>query len=163
MEMLRKYFVKIVERLGVNMWGVLIAIISGALMSTQGVFNTGVTKQTSIWVAASFVQFTALAVCLGAWVISGRQSNFGALFKIDNKYMLLGGVMGAFITFTVIKSVGTLGPARANMFIIIAQLIVAYLIEICGFCGCEKVPFEWRKLVGLGLVILGVIAFKWKK
>lgn len=131
-------------------------------MSIQGVFNTGVTKQTGIWVSASFVQFTALIVCLGAWYVTGRESSFGALFKIDNKYMLLGGVLGAFITYTVIKSVDVLGPARANMFIITAQLIVAYLIEVFGLCGCDKVPFEWRKLIGLALVIAGIITFKWK-
>ena len=38
------------------MWGFVIALISGALMSVQGVFNTAVTKQTSIWVAAGWVQ-----------------------------------------------------------------------------------------------------------
>ena len=145
------------------MLGFLIAIISGALMSIQGVFNTGVTKQTSIWVSASFVQFSALIVCLIAWFVTGRQSNFGALFKIDNKYMLLGGVIGAFITYTVIKSVDVLGPAQANMFIITAQLIVAYLIEVFGLCGSEKVPFEWRKMIGLALVIAGIIIFEWKR
>jgi transporter family-2 protein len=144
------------------MWGILIAIISGALMSIQGVFNTGVTKQTGIWVSASFVQFTALIVCLGAWLFTGRQSSFGALLKIDNKYMLLGGVLGAFITFTVIKSVSTLGPARANIFIITAQLLVAYLIELCGICGSDRVPFEWRKLIGIALILTGIITFKWK-
>lgn len=144
------------------MWGILIAIISGALMSTQGVFNTGVTKQTSIWVCASFVQFTALIVCLGAYFITGRQGSFTSLFKIDNKYMLLGGVLGALITYTVIKSVDTLGPARANMFIITAQLIVAYLFEMCGLCGTDKVPFELRKLFGLIMVLAGIIVFKWK-
>ena len=33
------------------MWGILVALISGALMSLQGVFNTEVTKQSSIWAA----------------------------------------------------------------------------------------------------------------
>ena len=36
-------------------------------MSVQGVFNTQVTKQTSLWVSAGWVQFTALLVCIGAW------------------------------------------------------------------------------------------------
>ena len=31
------------------MWGFIVALISGALMSIQGVFNTEVTKQTSLW------------------------------------------------------------------------------------------------------------------
>ncbi|HWT74690.1 MAG TPA: DMT family transporter [Mobilitalea sp.] len=145
------------------MWAILIAILSGAMMSTQGVLNTGVTKQTGIWVSASFVQFTALLVCLGAWFVTGRQGNFTSLLKIDEKYMLLGGVLGAFITYTVIKSVDNLGPAVANMFIIIAQLMVAYLIELFGLCGAEKVPFDWKKLIGLALIIGGIIVFKWKR
>ena len=33
------------------MWGFFTALISGALMSIQGVFNTEVTKQTSLWVS----------------------------------------------------------------------------------------------------------------
>ena len=56
------------------MVGILIAILSGMLMSVQGVFNTDVTKQSSLWVANSWVQFTALAVCLAAWGISDRSS-----------------------------------------------------------------------------------------
>ena len=71
------------------MWGWIVALISGALMSIQGVFNTGLTKQTSLWVANSWVQGTALLVCLGAWFLKERQS-FGALFQVDHKYLLLG-------------------------------------------------------------------------
>ena len=41
------------------MIGFLIAVISGLLMSVQGVFNTQVTKTTGMWVANAFVQFTA--------------------------------------------------------------------------------------------------------
>ena len=144
------------------MLGFIIAIISGALMSIQGVFNTGVTKQSSIWVCASFVQFSALIVCLGAWVITGREGNFQDLIKIENKYMLLGGVLGAMITYTVIKSVNTLGPARANMFIITAQILVAYLVELLGIFGAEKAEFEWRKLIGILIIVIGIITFKWK-
>ena len=36
---------------GTQMVGFFIALISGALMSIQGVFNTQVTKLTSIWVS----------------------------------------------------------------------------------------------------------------
>ncbi len=134
-------------------------------MSTQGVFNTGVTKQTGIWVSATFVQLTAMLVCIGAWFVSGRQGEFSALLKVENKYMLLGGVLGAFITYTVIKSVDSLGPAMANMFIITAQLLVAYLIELFGIFGSKKVEFEWHKLIGLILVAGGIVIFQcnWKK
>lgn len=131
-------------------------------MSIQGVFNTGVTKQTGIWVCASFVQFSALITCLAAWLATGREHNFSELMKIDNKYMLLGGVIGAAITYTVIKSVEALGPARANMFIITSQMVVAYLIELMGIFGTDKADFEWRKLIGIIIIIIGIITFKWK-
>ena len=41
------------------MWGFFTALISGALMSIQGVFNTEVTKQTSLWVSTGWVQLSA--------------------------------------------------------------------------------------------------------
>jgi len=144
------------------MLGMLLSILSGALMSIQGVFNTGVTKQSSIWVASGFVQFSALLVCVAAWFFTGRQGTVASLFAIDNKYMLLGGAMGAFITYTVIKGVEILGPAKANMFIIVTQLLVAYLIEVFGLFGTQKASFDMSKLIGMLLLIAGVIVFKWK-
>ena len=54
------------------------------------------------------------------------------------------------------------GPARAVMFIVTAQLIIAYLIELMGLFGVEKQPFEWRKIIGLVVMIAGIITFKWK-
>ncbi|NLL77168.1 MAG: DMT family transporter [Clostridiales bacterium] len=143
------------------MIGFFIALISGALMSIQGVFNTQVTKTSGIWVANAFVQFTALLVCLGAWLITDR-SSFGALMKVEPKYMLLGGAIGAFITYTVIKSMEMLGPARAVMLIVVAQLLVAYVIELLGWFGVDKQPLEMRKVIGMLITIVGIITFKWK-
>ena len=143
-----------------SMSGVMIALISGALMSIQGVFNTEVTKATSLWVSTSFVQLTALIVCLFAWAFTDRQS-FLTLMEVPNKWTLLGGVIGAFITVTVVRSMADLGPARAAMLIVIAQLIVAWVIELFGWFGVERTAFEWRKLMGMGIAIIGVIVFKW--
>jgi transporter family-2 protein len=58
--------------------------------------------------------------------------------------------------------VDSLGPARAIMIIVVAQLLVAYCIELFGIFGVEKVSFEWRKLIGMALIIGGIITFKWK-
>ena len=142
------------------MVGLLLALLSGALMSVQGVFNTEVTKQSSIWVAAGFVQITAFAVCLAAWLITGRES-VSSLFSVHPWYMLLGGVIGAFITITVIMSMNSLGAAKAALLIVTAQVLVAYLIELFGLFGVEKAGFEWRKLFGMLLAVGGIALFKW--
>ena len=142
------------------MIGFFIAMLSGALMSVQGVFNTKLTESTSLWVANAFVQFTAFLLCIAAWLVTDR-SSMRSLFNVEPKYFLLGGVMGAFITLTVIKSMDSLGPAKAVMLIVIAQLIVAYLIELFGLFGVEKQPFVWRKAIGALVAISGFIVFKW--
>lgn len=144
------------------MWGLISALVSGALMSIQGVFNTEVTKQTSLWVSTGWVQLSAFFVCVAAWMFTGRGS-ISALWQVENKYTLLGGVIGAFITVTVIQSMGALGPARAAMLIVVSQLLVAYIIELFGIFGVEKDAFEWRKVVGMAMAVIGIIIFKWQK
>lgn len=143
------------------MIGFFIAIISGALMSVQGVFNAEVTKQSSVWAASAFVQITAFITCILLFFVTGEGNLLGPL-QVRPKYMLLGGVIGAIITYTVIQSMSMMGPAKAVMLIVVAQLVVAYLIELLGVFGVEKQPFEMKKLLGVVLMIAGIVIFKWK-
>lgn len=145
------------------MWGFLIACLSGALMSVQGVFNTGVTKETGQWLTNSFVQLTAFIVCAGFYLFREMgKVPVGSLFKIDHKYMLLGGVLGAFITMTVIQSMSSLGPAQAILAIVITQVLVGYLIELFGLFGVDKAQFSVLKLAGIMVAIAGLVMFKWE-
>ena len=140
------------------MAGFIIAIISGALMSLQGVFNTNVTKSSSIWVAAGFVQITAFVTCLAMWFFNGRPE-IGGRCRVDNKLSLLGGVIGAFITFIGVKSVSELGIAKAEITIVVAQVIMAYIIELFGLFGSKKAEFSWLKLLALVIAVGGVFMF----
>ncbi len=142
------------------MWGIVIALISGAFMSIQGVFNTEVTKQTSIWVSSGWVQLTAFLTCLVMWLCTGREQISG-LSQVQPWYMLTGGGIGALITYTVIKSVGSLGPARSALLIVVAQIIVAYGIEVFGLFGVEKAGLEWKKLIGAAVAIAGIVIFRY--
>ena len=138
------------------MWGMITALVSGALMSIQGVFNSAVMKQTSMWVSAGWVQISAFVVCLVMWLFTGR-SAVSELWQIEPRYMLTGGVIGAFITYTVIKSFDALGPAKSALLIVVAQILVAYLIEVFGWFGVEKAGFEWRKAIGAAVAIAGIV------
>ena len=143
------------------MTGFLIALLSGALMSVQGVFNTQVTKTTGLWVSNIWVQLSAFLACLAVWFLAGR-ADVTALAKVEPKYMLLGGVIGAGITWTVVKSMASLGPAKAALLIVISQLIVAYVIELLGMFGVEKSPFAFRKLAALVVALIGIAIFQWE-
>ena len=139
--------------------GFIIALLSGALMSIQGVFNTEVTKQTSVWVAAGWVQLTAFITCVVIWMFTGREPVAG-IIQVTPKYVLVGGIMGALITYTVIRSMGSLGPAKAALLIVVSQIIIAYAIELFGLFGVEKAPCAGNKMIGAAIAIGGIVIFE---
>lgn len=143
------------------MIGIITSLISGALMSIQGVFNTRVTEEAGLWLTSAIVQGSAFIVCIIALLIT-KDGNMAGIKEV-NKFYLLGGVIGAGITYSVIRGISSLGPAYAIMLILIAQMIVAYLIELLGWFGTESPGFEWQKLMGVAFMLGGIIIFQWKK
>lgn len=141
------------------MIGILLALLAGLLMSVQGVFNTRVMDSSNMWTTNSWVHFTAFITSIAIWFFTGRE-NLLSVFHVNNKLYLLGGVIGALITFTVIKSISSLGPAYATMLILLAQLVVSCLIEGFGLFGTERTCFEWSKLIGAALMIAGIVIFQ---
>ena len=132
-------------------------------MSIQGVFNTEVSKVSGQWVTNTFVQFTGFLSCLVIWFFAEKGKNdFFDLILVEKKYMLLSGVIGAFITISVMWSMSGLGPAKAVLFIVTAQIIAAYLIEVIGLFGVERSVFQWRKLIGAAIAIGGIVLFQWE-
>lgn len=142
------------------MIGIIIAIISGVAMSIQGVFNTKLGEKIGIWETSVFVQATALILTLIISFFFGKGSYTN--LKYVNKIYLLGGILGVVITFTVIKSIGTMGPTLGIGIILIAQLLAAALINAFGLFGSEKIKFSLHNFLGIAIMIIGVVIFKWK-
>ena len=140
---------------------IITALISGLLMSIQGVFNTRVTEKAGTWFTNSIVYFTGFLLCIIVLLFT-RDADVNGL-KHVNKLYLLGGVIGACITYTVIVAMGSLGPAFAVMLILISQIVSAYLIELWGLFQTQRSPFMWSKVIGLAIMIIGIIVFKWDK
>lgn len=141
------------------MLGFLFALLAGALMAVQGVFNTRVTDASNIWVSNIIVHSTGLLLCVIIWLFIGKPSFMPAI-NISNKFYLLGGILGALIIFSVVKSISALGPAYAVMLFLSTQLVLAYIIELFGLFGTERVDFEFSKLIGVAIMIVGIIIFK---
>ena len=140
---------------------IITALISGLLMSVQGVFNTRVTEKSGLWFTTSIVHFIAFICCL-AVLLFVRDARLEGLKEV-NKLYLLGGVLGAGITYTVILAMSKLGPACAVMLILVAQMTTAYLIEVFGLFDTEKIGFMWTKFLGVVIMIGGIILFQCKK
>lgn len=138
--------------------GYIWSIIAGAAMSIQGVMNTRLGEKIGLYESNAFVQGTAFILSLAAVWIAGKGS-FREISGV-NKLYLLGGALGLLITITVMLGMGKLSPAVAVSVILIAQLLVAALINAFGLMGTEKEAFGWNKYVGLALMIGGMLLFK---
>ena len=136
------------------------SIIAGAAMSIQGVMNTRLSEGIGLYESNAFVQGTAFVLSIIAMLVLGN-GNWKELGSV-NKLYLLGGALGLVITITVMVGIKNLSPTIAISVILIAQLFVAALIDAFGLMGAEKVAFGWSKYMGLGLMIAGVLLFKWK-
>lgn len=142
------------------MFGIITAVIAGAAMSLQGVFNTRLSEKIGLYESNVFVQGIAFLLAIPVVWFFGSGS-FSMLMQ-TNKLYWLGGVLGLIITVTVMMAIGNLSPTYAISIILISQLFVAALIDAFGLFGSEKIPFTWEKYVGLGLMIGGMILFKFK-
>ena len=141
------------------MFGIICAIISGIAMSVQGVFNTRLGEKIGLWETTLLVQVIALLVSLIVFFFFGDGSY--ANLKEANKLYLLGGVLGVIITFTVMKSVSSMGPTLGIGIILISQLLVAALIDAFGLFDSEKIKFSLNHVLGIAIMIVGIIIFKW--
>ena len=137
--------------------GILIAALSGALMSVQGVCNAGLSEKTGLWVTGTFVSLTAAAVCFLLWLLTGKTGSFADILSVQPRYRLMGGVFGAAITGAVVYAIAQLGTAKAELAIVVTQLATAYLLAVTGWLGSAQEAFAWQKLCALLVAGSGVV------
>lgn len=142
------------------MFGIIFSIIAGVAMSIQGVFNSRLGEKIGLWETNTIVQGSAFVLTLIITLLFGK-GNFKEI-QSTNKLYLTGGIIGVIITFTVMMSILKLGPTYAISIILVAQLIAAALIDLFGLFDSEKIGFGFTKIIGVIVMIIGIIIFKWR-
>ena len=70
-------------------------------------------------------------------------------------WMLMGGVMGLLIVFTVTYAGPRIGVAATVGILIAGQLAMGAAIDRFGLFGSEKIALHWPRLHGIGLLAVG--------
>lgn len=142
------------------MWGIIFCIIAGISMSIQGVFNTRLSEKIGLWETNVFVQGTALLITIIILLFLGNGSFKN--IKEANKLYLLGGIFAVIITYTVMRGINMLNTTYAISTILVAQLTTAGIIDAFGLFESKQIHFDITKYIGVSIMILGIIIFKWK-
>lgn len=142
------------------MLAIIYAIVSGISMTLQGVFNTRLEEKLGTWETNLVAQATALLITLIIVFFFGK-GNLKAI-KDVNKIYLLSGFLGVIIIFTVMKSIGAMGATCGIGVILVAQLASAGIIDAFGLFGSEKISFGFKEIIGVTIMIIGIVIFKWR-
>ncbi len=140
------------------MLGIIYATVAGILVSLQVVFNNQVSEKIGIWETTTIVHLLGLTLSASLLFFAGDGS-FSRMGEV-NKLYLVGGFFGAIIVFSSMKAMSMLGAAYSMSIMLVAQLVIALLIDIFGLFGTEKIHLDITKPLGVVVMIIGIIIFK---
>jgi len=91
-----------------------------------------------------------------AVLLSARRSLAGIGDAVSSpKWMLVGGVMSAFIILSITIAGPRIGVVATTAFLIAAQFALAAVIDRYGWFGVERIAFSWPRVLGIGLLVAG--------
>lgn len=138
--------------------GILFAILAGALVSLQNIFNSKVSEH------AGSSTTTTLVLGLGfvasftiGFLFEGKQ-----LFELQNMktWYWFSGLIGIGVVTCVVQGIKLLGPTYAISILLTSQLGIALLWDTFGWMGLEKVPFTLQQFIGVFVIVAGILIFK---
>jgi transporter family-2 protein len=133
---------------------IIIAAIGGVAITLQGQFmglmDKGIGTKESV-----FITYAGGGLVAGLWMLAARGGNLKAWTAVP-WYALTAGVVGLVIVGAIGYTVPRIGLTRAFTIIIAAQLIVAALLDHFGWLGAVSRPLDLSRLLGIGLLVLGV-------
>ncbi|OPL08881.1 MAG: hypothetical protein AVO33_08165 [delta proteobacterium ML8_F1] len=143
------------------MVGIVFALIAGVFVAIQSVFNARVSEHVGLWGTTVIVHGIGLVFSLAMILLAGEFTGLGEWSQINRLY-LLGGAFGMVIVYSATRSVILVGPTLAIAVLIVTQLAVAMLVDANGWFGVDRLSLHWSKPLGILIMIIGIVIFKWR-
>ncbi|HEY2420061.1 MAG TPA: DMT family transporter [Neobacillus sp.] len=138
--------------------GLLLALFAGSLVSVQNIFNSKVNEHNGTWATTTLV--------LGLGFLASL--TFGLIFEGKHLFILqnmrpwywISGLIGVGVVICLMQGIKLLGPTFAISIVFTAQLGFALLWDSLGWFGVDKVPFTFKQLIGVLVIVGGIVVFK---
>jgi bacterial/archaeal transporter family-2 protein len=138
--------------------GLLFAILAGALVALQNIFNSKVNERAGSWATTTLV----LGMGFLASLTFGLLFEGGKLSHLQNMqtWYWFSGMLGVGVVVCLVQGIKRLGPTYAIAIALTSQLVVALLGDTLGWLGLNKVPFTVNQLIGVLVIVGGIVVFK---
>jgi transporter family-2 protein len=133
----------------------VLAVAAGLAGSIQVALMSRLGERIGVLEALAFSTVLTAAAAFVVLVLARR--SVGAFDRAVHQpwWMLLGGVMGLLIVFTVTYSGPRIGVAATVGILIAGQLVMGAAIDRWGLFRSERIPLHWPRLVGIALLAVG--------
>lgn len=140
------------------MLGLVLAVIAGALVSLQNIFNNKVNERAGSWATTTLVLGMGFLASLTFGLIFEGKEMFN-LHNMQPWYWFCG-LIGVGVVICMVQAMKLLSPTYAIAIVLTSQLGFALLWDSLGWLGLEKVPFTFSKLIGVLVIVGGIYVFK---
>ena len=133
---------------------VFIAVVGGVAVVLQAQFM-GVMDQQLGTIESVFITYSSGGLLVGLTMLLMRGGNLSA-WRTVPPYVLIAGVLGLVIVSTIGYVTPRLGLVTAFTILIATQFVLGSVIDHFGWFGAEIRPLDPTKLLGIGVLLLGV-------
>jgi bacterial/archaeal transporter family-2 protein len=131
-----------------------LAVSSGLAGSIQVALMSRLGERIGVLQALGFSTLLTAVLAFAILVLARRSADGYERALHQPWWMLMGGVMGLLIVFTVTYAGPRIGVAATVGILIAGQLAMGAAIDRWGLFGSERIALHWPRL--LGILLLGV-------
>lgn len=138
-----------------------LALLAGALIPFQSAMNASLGKSLQSPYYASLIVFIIAAFGITCYIIFTKQPlpNW-ELISIAPKWSYLGGVLGGIYVLLIVLLAPHLGIGNVTVMVLLGQVIAAMFIDHFGALGASIHVLNWKRLVGVILMMIGIYLVK---
>lgn len=133
---------------------VLVAVVAGVAVVLQAQFM-GVMDQQIGTLESVFITYGSGGLLVGLTMLLLRGGNL-AEWRSVPPYVMITGILGLIIVGTIGYVTPRLGLVTAFTILIATQFLLGGVIDHFGWFGAEIRPLDFTKLLGVGVLMLGV-------
>jgi len=133
----------------------VLAVAAGLAGSVQVALMSRLGERIGVVEALAFS--TALTAAIAFVILVLARGSVAGFERAVHQpwWMLLGGVMGLIIVFTVTYAGPRIGVAATVGILIAGQLVMGAVIDRWGLFGSEKIALHWPRVLGIVLLAAG--------
>lgn len=138
----------------------LVIVLAGSLAAIQAPMNAALGASLGSGTLAAAISFgIGFIVLLAIVVLTGDAGHFANAGTV-NRWLFLGGFLGAFYVWAILWAIPTLGVVTAISAMIFGQMIVALVLDSTGLFGLQVTQISPQRLLAAALVVGGVVLSK---